>query len=80
MAGRMVIAEPAFEPGRVLADPRRRVLGENDAPGLFQQAFGYGAVSLDALDMQRVGVLADRDVEGQRDAGQVHVDLHLCGC
>ena len=51
MTGGMVIAEPALEPGRVFADPRGRMLGEDDAPGLVQQAFGHGAVGFDTLDM-----------------------------
>ncbi len=36
VAGGMMIAKPAFEPGRILADPRRRMLGEDDAAGLLQ--------------------------------------------
>ena len=41
MAGSMVIAEPAFKPRGVLADPRRRVLGEDDPASLVQQALGH---------------------------------------
>ena len=79
MARGMVITEPAFKPRGVLADPRRRVLGEDDTATLVQQPLGHRAVSLDPLDMQRVGILADRHVERAGDARQVHVYLHLRG-
>ena len=77
MTGGMVIAKTAFEPAGVLADPRRRVLGEDDTACLVQQAFGHSRIGLDPLDIQRVGVLADRHVERAGNAREVHVDLHL---
>ena len=77
MAELVVVAEPALEPGGVLGDARRRPGGVDDAAGLGEQPLGGVAVGADALDVQIVGVLADREVHRARQAGQVHVDLHL---
>ena len=77
MAEVVVVAEPALEPARVLGDARRRPGGVDHAAGLGEQPLGGVAVGADPLDMQVVGVLADRDVHGAGQPGQVHVDLHL---
>ena len=49
----------------------------DDAAGLREQPLGGVAVGADPLDVQIVGVLADRDVHRAGQPGQVHVDLHL---
>ena len=77
MAEVVVVAEPALEPGRVLGDARRRPGGVDDAAGLGEQPLGGVAVGADPLDVQIVGVLADREVHRAGQPGQVHVDLHL---
>ena len=77
MAGSMVIAKTAFKPSRIFADPRRRVLGEDDPASLLQKEFGDARISLNPFDMKRVGVLADGHVKRAGDASQVHVNLHL---
>ena len=77
MAEVVVVAEPALEPARVLGDARRRPGGADDAGGLGEQPLGRVGVGADALDMQVVGVLADREVHRAGQPGQVHVDLHL---
>ena len=79
VADGMVIAEPALKPCGVLADPRGRMLGEDDPASFVQQTLCHRTVGLDPLDMQRVGILADRHVERARDTGQMHVHLHLRG-
>ena len=79
VAGSMVRTHAALEPGRIIADPGRRMLGINGAFGLVEQPGCSFRIGLDPLDMQRVCVLADRNVHGPGQPGQVHVDLHLGG-
>ena len=77
MAGVVVRAEPALEPVGIVADPGRRPRCEDDPPGARDQPLRLLVVDPHPLGVERVGVLADGEVERPGEPGQMHVDLHL---
>src|SRR6266511_2587601 len=73
----VMLAEAALPPSGIFGDAgwwTRRV----DHPfRLRQQTLAFGAVGTGPLDVDLVAVFANGDVHRPRDAGEVHVDLHL---
>jgi hypothetical protein len=77
VAHRAVFAETTDPEFWILADARRRVLCLDDALRLAEQPCALGRIGHHPLDVDLVGLLADHDVHGARDAGEVQVDLDL---
>ncbi|MCF6328616.1 MAG: hypothetical protein L3J02_02290, partial [Henriciella sp.] len=75
----VVIAEPAFKPRRVLGYPAEGSISVNDPPGFDEMTRPGVSIDADALHIERVSILAKRDVDRPGDVRQVQVDLHQRG-
>ncbi len=73
-----MIAEAALPPRGIIGNARRRLGAGDDPFGLGDKARSRLHVARDALGIQLVRVLVDREVEGAVEAREVHVGLHLC--
>ena len=77
MANRVIVAELALVPSRVIAHPLQRAFAGNDIFGLSEQLLSCLRVVSYALKIEIVIVFVDRLVERPRDFHLVHIYLHL---